>query len=111
MNLLFDACISPRLVRLLADLFPDAVHVFECGEIHDDDTLIWRYARDNGFTIVTKDGDFQSRSLVLGWPPKIIWLRVGNAGTRAVAQVLRTNLTEIASFARDVDAALLILDP
>ena len=44
--------------------------------------LIWNYARDNGLTIVSKDSDFHRMSFVLGAPPQVIWLRVGNCPTR-----------------------------
>jgi len=42
------------------------------------DTEIWNYAKAHGFVIVSKDSDFQARSLFYGHPPKFIWLRVGN---------------------------------
>jgi predicted nuclease of predicted toxin-antitoxin system len=92
MRLLFDANVSPRLVRAVQDVFPGATHVFECGDIFDDDGLIWGFAKANGFTIVTKDGDFQGLSLVRGAPPKVVWLRVGNADTQALERVLRDNV-------------------
>jgi len=39
-----------------------------------DDLTVWNYAKDNGFTIVTKDSDFHELSLVYGNPPKILCL-------------------------------------
>jgi len=38
---------------------------------------------------VSKDTDFRERSFVEGFPPRIIWLDVGNAGTRSIADLLR----------------------
>ncbi len=38
--------------------------------------------------IVSKDTDFHERSYVEGFPPKVIGLDVGNAGTVAIAEVL-----------------------
>ena len=62
MKLLFDQNPSPRLSRLLADIYPDCVHVRD-GGLHDaDDLTIWDYARDHGYVIVSKDSDFQQRS-------------------------------------------------
>jgi predicted nuclease of predicted toxin-antitoxin system len=69
MKLLYDQNLSPRLPRLLADIFPDSVHVRELGMQQAKDTLIWEYAKANGFTIISKDADFQARSLLLGHPP------------------------------------------
>jgi len=47
-------------------------------QIHVDDKMIWQYAVDNGYVIVTKDSDFYEMSLVYGPPPKIVWLKMGN---------------------------------
>lgn len=78
MKLLFDQNLSPRLPRLLADLFPDSVHVRDVGLRDAPDADIWRFAKENGFVIVSKDSDFQQRSLLYGFPPKFVWVRVGN---------------------------------
>jgi predicted nuclease of predicted toxin-antitoxin system len=37
--------------------------------------------------IVSKDTEFREQSYLEGFPPKIIWLVVGNAGTGAIAQL------------------------
>ena len=75
MKLLFDQNLSPRLPRLLSDLYPGSVHVREVGLRDANDVAIWNYARENGFAIASKDSDFQQQSLLLGQPPKFIWLR------------------------------------
>jgi len=59
------------------------------------DEAIWRYARDNGFCIVTKDADFYDISLLRGAPPKVIWLKGGNVTKSAVTKILLTNKTYI----------------
>ena len=78
MKLLFDQNLSPQLPRLLADIYADSTHVREVGLREADDSEIWDYAKTNGYAIVSKDSDFQHRSLLRGSPPKFIWLRVGN---------------------------------
>ena len=40
MKLLFDENLSPKLVRLLEDLFPDSVHVRDVGLKASDDLLV-----------------------------------------------------------------------
>ncbi len=52
------------------------------------DTVIWNYARENGYTIVSKDNDFRQRAFLDGPPPKVVWLSVGNAGTDRIATVI-----------------------
>lgn len=64
MKLLFDENLSPKLSRLVADLFPGSMHVRECGLLGRPDDEIWDYARANSFTLVSKDSDFQQRSLL-----------------------------------------------
>ena len=91
MKLLFDENLSPRLVLAIADLFPGSRHVEDCGLLSEPDQQVWRYALENGFAIVTKDSDFAGMSRLLGSPPKVIWLRVGNC-TTSRAEFLISNL-------------------
>ena len=65
MKLLFDENLSPKLPRLLASQFPGSVHVRDCGLKGQSDQAVWEYAGANGFTVVSKDGDFYQRSLLL----------------------------------------------
>jgi predicted nuclease of predicted toxin-antitoxin system len=51
MKLLFDENLSPRLVRLLHDLFPGSVHVRDIGLKAADDPVVWKYAQDNALII------------------------------------------------------------
>jgi hypothetical protein len=44
-----------------------------------NDDKIWEHAKKDGYTIVTKDSDFNDISMVKGFPPHIIWLRIGNS--------------------------------
>lgn len=70
---------------------------------------IWDYAREQRFAIVSKDTDFRERSFVEGFPPKIIWLDVGNAGTAAIAELLRRQRQRVESFETQEEASLLVL--
>ena len=62
----------------LESFYPGSTQVNQVGLEQADDFTIWRFAKDNGFTIVTKDSDFHEISLVQGSPPKILWLKCGN---------------------------------
>jgi len=48
------------------------------------DKGLWTYAADHGFSILTKDTDFEKYSLLRGAPPKVVWLRIGNASNKEV---------------------------
>lgn len=89
MKLLFDENLSARLVRALAEFYPGSVHVQDCGLKSASDEAVWRYAKERGFAIVSKDSDFQERSVVHGSPPKIICLKVANCSTGEIETLLR----------------------
>ena len=87
MNLLLVENPSPRLLDLLSDLYPGSAHVHprRLGSAHD--AAIGEQVKTRGFTIVSKDSDFEVRSVLLGSPPRIIWVRAGNC-TRAEIEPL-----------------------
>ncbi len=109
MKLLFDQNLSPRLVRRLADLFPDSQHVHALGLDRTPDDLIWEYALREGYLIVTKDVDFSDRSVLRGFPPKVIWLRRGNCTTGQIEEILRGHYREIKSLDEDSQTGVLSL--
>ena len=67
------------------------------------------YARTNGFTIVSKDSDFQPRSLLYGHPPKIVWLRIGNCTRQQLVQLITTHEQDIRALDTDPFETLLVL--
>ncbi|HLJ54001.1 MAG TPA: DUF5615 family PIN-like protein [Chthonomonadaceae bacterium] len=95
MKLLFDQNLSPRLVTRLTDAFPGSAHVHDLGLDAAEDVDVWRYARDNGYVIVTKDSDFGDMSTLRGFPPHVVWLRTGNCTTRRIEELLRANKNSI----------------
>jgi predicted nuclease of predicted toxin-antitoxin system len=109
MKLLLDENLSPKLAKSISDLFPGSNHVHDCGLGAMDDTVIWDYAKTNGFTIVSKDSDLHDRSLLYGSPPKLIWLRTGNCTTDYLEDLLRQFSEEIAGFDRDSVKSFLVL--
>jgi predicted nuclease of predicted toxin-antitoxin system len=108
-KLLFDENLPPRLVRLLADVYPGCSHVHSLGMDTASDSEIWAYAAETGYTIVSKDADFQQRSVVMGAPPKVVWLRMGNCSVAQVATLLRERFISIGYFHENADSAILVL--
>lgn len=99
LKLLFDANLSRRLVPTIADLFPESTHVTLQGFAGETtDRVIWSYARDRGYSIVTADHDFETLAAELGTPPKVILLAVMNYGTHEAANLIRRNVLRITDF-------------
>jgi predicted nuclease of predicted toxin-antitoxin system len=110
-KLLLDENLSPRLVRALADVYPDSAHAHDCGLGSSDDDAVWQYAKDGGFTIVSKDSDFQERSVLRGFPPKVVWLRVTNCTTSEIEKLLRAAQPVITRFVNEDKESCLLLWP
>lgn len=110
MKLLFDQNLPTRIVSSLFDIFPNSLHVKTLGMESTDDRAIWNYARDNDFSIISKDSDFHQMSFLFGAPPKTIWLRCGNCSTTVLETIIRRNSRKIAAFLEDDESALLVID-
>ena len=89
MNLLFDQNISHRIIRKVKDIFPGSISVRELSFDNPHDFDIWKFAKSNNYSIVTFDSDFIDLSNLRGFPPKIIWLRIGNTSARNIAERIR----------------------
>jgi predicted nuclease of predicted toxin-antitoxin system len=109
MKLLFDHNLSHRLIKQLRDVIPEAMHVSMLGLEKAPDIAVWSYAQANGYTIVTKDCDFNDLGFVNGFPPKIVWLRLGNCSTKEIETVLRNQVKEIKEFIADTEMGILEL--
>jgi predicted nuclease of predicted toxin-antitoxin system len=108
-KLLFDHHLSPSLITRLADLFPESEHVWNVG-LHDvPDATVWAYARKNEFTIVSKDADFSEISMELGYPPKLIWLKIENWSTDQVEELIRSRHAQIAALPSTTERSILVL--
>lgn len=98
MKLLFDENISYRVVKKLVGRFPESQPANRLNLVAKEDLLLWRYARENGFAIVTFDDDYEDLSQLLGWPPKVILLRTGNLSNQQIVDLILTYAEEIEQF-------------
>ncbi len=107
MKRVFDQNLSPRLAVRLADLFPGSSHVHPNGLGQSDDRDVRTFALLEGFTLVTKDGDFSDLAAMLGVPPLVVWLRIGNCTTRQIEELIRRNHQAILQLDGHPDAGVL----
>jgi predicted nuclease of predicted toxin-antitoxin system len=106
-KLLLDQNISYRLVNKINSLFPETEQVKRIGLENKPDRDIWDYAQKENFTIVTFDSDFYDMSLLLGHPPKVIWLKLGNTTTKNIESIIFEKSDQIEAFLEDRELSCL----
>ena len=107
MKLLLDQNLSHRMLGRLEAAFPGSSQVMRLDLHKADDKMIWQYAKDHGFTIVTLDSDFHELTTLYGAPPKIIWLKCGNRPRSYVESLLLKHQARIEEFKQDDGTAVL----
>jgi predicted nuclease of predicted toxin-antitoxin system len=108
-KLLFDENLSPTLAERLSDVFPFSAHVRDVGLKSATDPDVWNHAVAGDFVLISKDADMHDRSVLFGFPPKVIWIRLGNCSTRQVEELIRRELKLINRFLEDERASFLAL--
>jgi predicted nuclease of predicted toxin-antitoxin system len=73
------------------------------------DTEIWDVAKKEELVIVTFDEDYFEMMMIKGFPPKVIWLRIGNSSTNEIVELLEKNFDEIKLFIQNNEVGLLEL--
>ena len=96
--ILIDNNLSPKLVRKLSSTFFGIRHVANFKMESADDITFWRFAKENSFSILTKDTDFINLVTMRGFPPKVIRLNTGNLPTMIIESILLRDEQLIKSF-------------
>lgn len=109
LKLLLDENLSDRIVPLILDLYPGSSHVKQHELAHADDQAIWNFARYHSYMIVSKDADFHQLALLAGAPPKVLYLRLGNASTTSIIERLRRDFASIQAFAVDAEGSVFVI--
>ena len=97
-KILLDQNLSFKIKKEIKDIFSEVKHVSDIKLSNTDDLDIWQYAKINDYSIITFDADFIDISILKGFPPKIIWLRMGNSTTHKIVQIIRNNQLLITEF-------------
>jgi len=109
MKLLLDQNLSPKLTANFTNSFDEIKQVQELHLDKADDNSILEFARSGGFTIVSRDSDFNDLVSFFGFPPKVIWIRRGNCSTNDIKLLLENNLDRIHAFGNDDENGILII--
>ena len=107
MKLLFDENISYRIVNKIIEIYPSSTHVSNVRPVIREDIAIFDYARKEEFIIVTFDEDFREIQSLDGFPPKIIWMRMGNTSTLNALSKLVSNQKEIIELSENSEIGIL----
>ena len=109
MKLLFDQNLSFKLAEIVSSAFPDSNHLRDFNLARASDDAVWAFAAEHGFALISKDSDFVHRALLRGHPPKVIYIRIGNASTDRIGQLLRESNDVINHFLADSVESVLML--
>jgi predicted nuclease of predicted toxin-antitoxin system len=107
MKLLFDESLSPRLVLLLRDLFPESESALKNGLARAGDRRIIDYAVAHDFVLVSTDADFERLARQIP-EARVVILRSCNYPTDIAAAVLRRNAIRIAEMPRYQDRLIIL---
>jgi len=77
MKFLIDNQLPVALSRFLQSKHIDSVHVVDINLDEASDKLIWQYAKQHGYTIVSKDEDFFNLAMQDS-TVNLLWVRLGN---------------------------------
>ena len=108
-SFLVDHNLPSSLVNRLKDLFPDSTRSRILSFATSPDSEIWRYAKDNGSHVLTRDADFEIFSNRYGFPPKVILIRKQKCPPKQIEDLIRKKLTIINKFLEDTEHGCLIL--
>lgn len=109
-RLLFDANLSWRLVKKVADVFPDSIHVNRTGlPVPARDEAIWGWAEKQSdmVLIISNDEDFERLSRLRGFPPKVVLLRTGNQSSAFIEGLIRKHQAAIFDLAKSSEYGIL----
>jgi predicted nuclease of predicted toxin-antitoxin system len=95
---LVDAQLPPMLAAWLRKAGHEAQHVQEINLRDADDLAIRAYASRNGAVVITKDRDFTPTG---GTAIKVVWVRTGNVGTRALIDRVEAALPQLVGHLND----------
>lgn len=97
MNFLVDANLPPRLCAWLRHRGHQATHLDELQSLRLPDKQVWKLAAARTQIIISKDMDFYERALLLGKPPQVLILALGNCGNDDLIAALESSWTAITS--------------
>jgi len=98
MRLLLDENGSWRLVAYLRPHGAAEWHGRAIGLRESPDTSSWRYARQHGYDVLTKEEDFVRLVLAEGFPPRVLAVQNAQVPVKELAAFLLARLPQLEAF-------------
>jgi predicted nuclease of predicted toxin-antitoxin system len=106
-RILLDQNLSPKLVRQLADIFPNLETVYDHQLIGATDPAIFDWAQGEDIAaIITADRDFVRLAERFGPPPKVVRIERCDFPSSVIAELLRREAVRIHAFLESNRAVL-----
>ena len=112
LKFLLDENISKRIIHLIQADLKQVDHLLsnQTGLIAPiSDHAVWKFAKEQGYHILTRDEDFIKLSLLYGLPPKVICLNIGNTTNQQLAEIIIRNSEKIKQFVNQEEYGFLVL--
>ncbi|MDP4664515.1 MAG: DUF5615 family PIN-like protein [Salibacteraceae bacterium] len=108
MRFLVDAQLPVLLKTILIEKGFECFHSSDLpkGNLSSDSELI-DFALNNDLVIISKDSDFLDSFLLFSKPRKVILVNTGNIKNRALLDIFRSSISQIASFLEENNAVVL----
>ena len=105
-KIVVDMNLPPRWVNFLKNEGWDVVHWSSIGNPGAPDAEIMRYAKDNGYAVLTHDLDFGSILAATGWKaPSVIQVRTQDVFPQTIGQLV---INAIGQFSDEIKKGVLI---
>lgn len=109
MKILIDENLPASLAKTFLTVKLEAFHVSQFNLLKASDGAIWEYAKNENMTIVSKDNDFYFLSVLKGYPPKVIYLQVGNCSVANLKNIILSKKEIIFEFLQNMESGLLVI--
>ena len=100
MKFLVDNQLPSALVRFLAGMGTEAVHVLNLGLAQSGDAELWSFSVENKFILISKDHDFLHFLERTAPHGQLIWVRVGNCRRQVLLEVVERVWPETVALVR-----------
>ncbi len=95
MRFLVDNQLPSALARFLDAEGWEALHVRDLAMAETSDHVIWDYAKNHDYTIVSKDEDFLYLSSMNVNGPALVWVRLGNCRREVLLGAFKNVLPQL----------------